>query len=70
MMAAGDCQYCGGRHAGRVCHLVRAFEYDQTGSIRRVEFHAPPHREPVRRDLGATLVAAAAHSSVMGGGWR
>lgn len=35
-----NCKYCGHRH-GDLCPQVKAFEYNEDGSIRRVEFFAP-----------------------------
>lgn len=38
--AAAACPYCAGRHLGK-CYLVRAIEYYENGSLRRVEFYNP-----------------------------
>lgn len=37
---AAPCPYCTGRHRGK-CHLVRAIDYYENGSLRRVEFYSP-----------------------------
>lgn len=34
------CPYCGLLHAG-TCSRVKAIEYYQDGTVKRVEFHAP-----------------------------
>jgi hypothetical protein len=37
------CKYCGhiDNHKGIKCHLVKSFEYDLCGIIKKVEFFAP-----------------------------
>ena len=40
---AVTCPHCGGTHK-ETCHRIRAIEYHENGTIKRVEFHAP---EPV-----------------------
>jgi hypothetical protein len=37
MSTSTTCAYCGGSHAA-VCGLIKAIEYFQDGSVRRVEF--------------------------------
>ena len=34
------CPHCGGTHK-ETCHKIRAIEYYENGTIKRVEFHAP-----------------------------
>jgi hypothetical protein len=36
-----NCPYCGGRHKGIVCPKIRAIEYFENGTVKRVEFHGP-----------------------------
>ena len=33
-----QCPYCGLHHQ-RVCPLIRSIEYDQSGQVKRIEFH-------------------------------
>lgn len=40
----GSCPYCGAWHSG-VCPRVKKFEYNDTGMLRSVEFHAPHHTD-------------------------
>ena len=35
------CPYCGQHHDGRTCPMVKAMEYYQNGTLKRVEFHEP-----------------------------
>ena len=35
------CVHCGGVHSGGVCHRVKAIEYHQNGTVKRVEYHDP-----------------------------
>jgi hypothetical protein len=37
---ANSCRYCGHFH-GDLCPQVKAFEYDEKGEVKRVEFFAP-----------------------------
>lgn len=37
----GKCQWCGGHH-DTVCPRVKAIEYFENRTIKRVEFHGPP----------------------------
>ena len=32
------CHWCGGFHTGK-CHLVKAIEYFENGTVKRVEFY-------------------------------
>lgn len=40
------CAYCGGLHDAK-CPSVKAFEYDEQGRVKRVEFFAPNDYAPV-----------------------
>jgi hypothetical protein len=41
-----ECPYCGAIH-GPKCPLVKAFEYHQDGTVKRVEFYAPNDYGPL-----------------------
>jgi hypothetical protein len=40
----GQCVHCGNFHPGVVCPRVKAIEYFENGTVKRVEYHEP--REP------------------------
>lgn len=40
-LQAMKCPWCGQIHQATVCGLVKALEYHQDGSLRRVEFKTP-----------------------------
>lgn len=41
------CPWCAGLHGDRKCPLVKALEFHESGSIRRVEFFAPIDYAPL-----------------------
>ena len=35
------CPHCGGIHNGR-CHRIKAIEYHENGTVKRIEYHSEP----------------------------
>lgn len=50
-----ECGYCGSWH-GTKCPLVKAYEYNQDGTIKRVEFYSPADYQPVLTVKGDPLL--------------
>lgn len=46
-MKLGACNYCGSNHEGK-CPMVKAIEYYQDGTVKRVEFITSKDHHPIQ----------------------
>lgn len=49
------CSYCGELHPGLYCPLVRALDFYESGTVRRVEFIDPPQECPHRNKMDLSV---------------
>ena len=42
------CGWCAGLHEGTVCPMVKAIEYHENGTLKRVEFKTPADYAPMQ----------------------